>query len=339
MMATARQRFFCQLLASVLLFWYGTEIHAETTTIKVSLITPTGSTWTNALYNLAEELKEKTEGEVEFKIYAGGIAGDELDVLRKMSINRIHAAGFSGVGLGVLVPKVRILEAPLLFNSYEEIDLVRAKLIDAFATDFEKKGYVLLGFAEAGFVYFFSKVRMSGPKGFNSIKMWAWTGDPVAKDSLEAFGIKAYPLHLTDVSTGLETGLIDSFYAPPLAAIAFQWYSKIRYMLDYPMVNSSGALLMKKEIFDRLSKKNQLILSELAEEYCNELIQLARKENAEAFKVLKEAGVMFETPTKAQIDFLKESAWAIYEKNIGRLYSRDLFMKVQAILKAHRDLR
>jgi TRAP-type C4-dicarboxylate transport system substrate-binding protein len=337
MMITHRHRFLLMILATAVLFCCGTDIQAETTIIKVSLITPEGSTWTNYLYKLAEELKQKTNGEVEFKIYAGGISGDELDVLRKMRINRIHAAGFSGVGLGVLVPKVRILEAPLLFNSYQEIDWVREALIDEFAADFEKKGYVLLGFADAGFVYFFSKVRMSGSKGLNSVKMWVWKGDPVAKHSLEAFGIKAYPLHLTDVNTGLETGMIDSFYAPPLAAIVFQWYSKIRYMLDYPMVNSNGALLMKKKIFDSLSKKNQLILRELARKLSDELVQLARKQHAEALEVLKETGIIFETPTKAQIDFLRERAQTVYEKNMDLLYTRDLFQKVQTILKANRD--
>jgi TRAP-type C4-dicarboxylate transport system substrate-binding protein len=337
MMTAHRQRFFPLILAAAVLFCCTTEIQAEPTIIKVSLITPEGSAWTNALYKLAKELKQKTNGEVAFKVYAGGISGDELDVLRKMKINRIHAAGFSGVGLGVLVPKVRILEAPLLFKSYQEIDQVREALMDDFAVAFDQKGYVLLGFAEAGFVYFFSKFRMTGSKGFNSVKMWVWKGDPVAKHSLESFGIKAYPLHLTDVNTGLETGMIDAFYAPPLAAIAFQWYSKIRYMLDYPMVNSNGALLMKKEIFNRLSQKNQLILRELAGKLSNELVQLARKENAEALEVLKEAGIIFETPTKEQIAFLKEKAQTVYEKNMARIYSREFFQKVQAILKAHRN--
>jgi TRAP-type C4-dicarboxylate transport system substrate-binding protein len=285
---------------------------------------------------MAREVQFKTGGEVEFEIYAGGISGDELDVLRKMRINQIHAAGFSGVGLGIILPKVRILEAPLLFRDTREIDLVREALFDEFAADFAKKGYVLLGFAEAGFVYFFSKVDMVGPQGFKPVKMWVWKGDPVAKTSLAVFGIKAYPLHLADVNTGLETGMINSFYSPPLAAIAFQWYSKIRFMLDYPMVNSTGALLIKKDIFDTLSKKNQTILRTVARKFCDELIRLARKENSEALRVLKDAGIAFERPTPAQILLLKKNASSIYRMHMGELYSKDFFQKVQRILTAHR---
>jgi TRAP-type C4-dicarboxylate transport system substrate-binding protein len=285
---------------------------------------------------MTREVQIKTNGEIKFKIYAGGISGDELDVLRKMRINRIHAAGFSGVGLGIIEPKVRILEAPLLFRDTREIDLVRETLFDEFAADFERKGYVLLGFAEAGFVYFFSKVDMIGPQGFKPVKMWVWKGDPVAKTTLEVFGIKAYPLHLADVNTGLETGIINSFYSPPLAAIAFQWHSKIRYMLDYPMVNSTGALLIKKDMFDTLSNKNQTILRDVARKFCDDLIRLARKENSEALTVLQDAGIAFERPTPAQIRSLKENAERVYREHLGELYSKDLFQKVQRILNTHR---
>jgi TRAP-type C4-dicarboxylate transport system substrate-binding protein len=309
---------------------------ASSTVIKVSLITPEGSTWTNALYRMAREIEVKTQDAVAFKIYAGGISGDELDVLRKMRIGRIHAAGFSGVGLGIIAPRVRILEAPLLFKNYGEIDLVRETLFDEFAADFEKKGFVLLGFAEAGFVYFFSKVQMSGSQGFDPIKMWVWKGDPIAKTSLDTFGIKAYPLHIADVNTGLETGMINSFYSPPLGAIVFQWYTKVKYMLDYPMANSSGALVIKKDVFYTLSEKNQAVIREVARKFCNELIRLARKENTEAVKILKKNGITFENPSPAQIISLQRNAKTIYQKLMDDIYSTDLFQKVQDLLLAYR---
>ncbi len=331
-----KQEVFYAVIATTALLVGVAEALGGATIIKVSLITPEGSTWTNELYKMAREVQIKTNGEVEFKIYAGGVSGDELDVLRKMRISRIHAAGFSGVGLGIIEPKIRILEAPLLFSNYREIDLVREKLFDEFSVDFEKKGYILLGFAEAGFVYLFSKVKMSGPQGFNPVKMWVWKGDPVAKTSLEVFGIHAYPLHLGDVNTALETGMINSFYAPPLAAIAFQWHSKIKYMLDYPMVNSTGALLIKKDIFETLTKENQVVMRDVARKFCNELIRLARKENKEAMMILKEAGIVFETPSHAQVLSLKENAKKIYRIHMNELYSVDLFQKVQNILHTHR---
>jgi len=329
-------KFFNLFIIILLLLLGEDQALASSTVIKISLVTPEGSTWTNALYRMAREIEVNTQDAVIFKIYAGGISGDELDVLRKMRIGRIHAAGFSGVGIGVIAPRVRILEAPLLFKNHGEIDLVRETLFDEFAADFEKKGFVLLGFAEAGFVYFFSKVHMSGPRGFEPVKMWVWKDDPVAKTSLDAFSIKAYPMHIADVNTGLETGLINSFYSPPLGAIAFQWYPKIKYMLDYPMANSTGALVIKKDIFYSLSKKNQAIMREVTRKFSNELIRLARKENTKALKILKKNRIVFENPSPAQIISLQRNAQTIYQKLMEDIYSKDLFQKVQDLLLAYR---
>ena len=304
--------------------------------IKVALVTPEGSAWTNALHNLAKEVEKRTGADVVFRVYAGGVSGDELDVLRKMQVNRIQAAGFSGVGLGVILPQIRVLEAPLLFHSYAEVDRVKQQLFDRFVAGFAKKGFVLLGFVEAGFVYFFAKPPMTGPDGLDRLKMWAWKGDPVAKSALESFGIKATPLHLADVNTGLETGMINSFYSPPLAAIAFQWHAKIRYMLDFPFVNSTGAFLIRKSTFEELSEKNQRILTEQSRRFCDELVRISRKENEEAIAVLKASGIEFEKPTRDQVQQFEIQARKIHADNMDKLYPRELYQEVQNILRDFR---
>ena len=313
------------------------RVEASATEIKVALVTPEGSTWTNTLHKMAGAVEARTQGAVTFKIYAGGVSGDELDVLRKMQANRIHAAGFSGVGLGVILPEIRVLEAPLLFNSEEEVDRVKDALFDRFSAGFEKKGYVLLGFAEAGFVYFYSQLDLSKDDALRRVKMWAWKGDPVAETFLQTFGITTFPLHVTDVNTGLETGMIDSFYSPPLAAIAFQWYSRIRYMLDVPMVNSTGALLMNKRQFMRLSPEQQKVIREIAREHCRELVRLTRSDNRDAMAVLTESGIELVKPSAAQVAAFRESARKTYEKSMPDLYPRELFDRVTEILQKIRQ--
>lgn len=327
--AFCRLVFFSCLLASA-------GAWAGPTTIKVALVTPDGSTWTETLREMARDVKKQTGGQVDFKIYAGGVSGDELDVLRKMQANRIHAAGFSGVGLGVVLPEVRVLEAPLLFNSYQEVDAVKEALFEEFSAAFEKKGFVLLGFAEAGFVYFFSSQPLNQPDAIRSVKMWAWKGDPVAETFLKAFDITTYPLHLSDVNTGLETGMIDSFYSPPLAAIAFQWYTRVKYMLNYPMVNSTGALLMNRRIFERLEPGQQEVLRATAKRYARRLVELTRKENADAMGALTASGIQAVAPSAEQITVFKSKAAKTYQQYIPALYSQALFDRVQGILDAYR---
>ena len=324
---------------SVFVLWIGAgqSVITAATTIKVAMITPEGYPWTNALHEMATEIKKKSNGEVKFKVFAGGVSGDEIDVIRKMRANRIHAAGFSGVGLGIILPKIRILEAPLLYQSYAEVDFIKKQLTDEFASEFEKKGYVLLGFAEAGFVYFFSQASMTGPDGFNPLKMWVWKSDPVAKTSLEMFGINAIPLHLMDVTTGLETGMINAFYSPPLAAIAFQWHPKIKYMLDYPMVNSSGALIINKRLFSQLASGHQMLLKNEAAKFCDKLVTLARKDNREALNYLQQSGIIFEAPSDRQVKDFHRSAENIYQNSKGKIYPTELFERVRRLLEDYRE--
>jgi len=311
-------------------------VHAAPTEIKIAVVMPEGSTWTNTLHDFADAVARETKGAVAVKIYAGGVSGDEVDVLRKMRVNRLHAGGFSGVGLGMVLPEIRMLEAPLLFDSYEEVDYVKERMFDDFAARFEEKGYVLLGFAEAGFVYLFSQRPLSSVDDLKQTKMWVWKGDRVAENFLEAFGIQGYPLQLVDVNTGLDTGMIDSFYSPPLAAVAFQWYARVRTILDFPMVNSTGALLMTKRAFYRLKPENREIVSRLVKQYSAELVRLTRRDNEEAMQVIQEAGIERIAPTPEQIASFQRSAQKNYEMSVPSLYSQELLDRIRRLIAEYR---
>lgn len=312
-------------------------VSAGPTEIKIAVVMPEGSTWTNTLHQLADAVEKATRGDVAIKIYAGGVSGDEVDVLRKMRVNRLHAGGFSGVGLGLVLPEIRVLEAPLLFATDEEIDYVKEKMFDDFAARFEEKGYVLLGFAEAGFVFLFSKQRIDSVDRMRQTRMWVWKGDRVAENFLDAFGIQGYPLQVADVNTGLETGMIDSFYSPPLAAVAFQWYARVRYMLDFPMVNATGALLMNKRTFYDLGPENREIVSRLVRQFSAKLVQSTRKDNAEALQVLREAGVAPIPPAPDQVDAFRQSAEKNYEKSTSTLYSKQLLERIRGLIAEYRE--
>jgi TRAP-type C4-dicarboxylate transport system substrate-binding protein len=139
------------LLALVLIFGQAPEAQAaKKTRIKFSTLAPEGSSWMKVMRSLEKELKSATGGEVAFKFYPGGVSGDEIDVIRKMRIGQVHAAGFTGVGLGEILPEVRVLDLPFLFRSDKEIGHIYEKMNDYFTARFEEKGYVLLGWVPVG---------------------------------------------------------------------------------------------------------------------------------------------------------------------------------------------
>jgi TRAP-type C4-dicarboxylate transport system substrate-binding protein len=314
-----------------------TAAQAGGTVIKIAVVTPEGSSWVKVLKEMVAEVRERTEGEVDFQIFAGGISGDEADVLRKMRANRLQAAGLSGVGAGIVLPEIRVLEAPLLFHNDAEIDRVRDSMFDYFAGAFDQKGYVLLGFVEGGWVYLFGQKDLSRDDGLQNAKMWVWQGDRVAETFLNAFGVRTTPLNIADVNTGLETGMIDAFYAPPLAALTFQWAARVGYMLDYPLANSTGALLMTKTTFARLPATHQQTLKDLARQYCGRLTMLTRKDNSDAKTILGEQQLQFVKPSGQQMAAFQSNAQTTYNRSIPELYPQALFDQIQTVLGGDRQ--
>ena len=309
---------------------------AKPTEIKLSILAPEGSIWMNIMNEFNKELEKETKGQVKFKVYAGGVSGDELDVIRKIRIGQVHAGGFTGVGLGQVVSAVRVLELPFIFKSYEEVDHVTSNLKSYFEAEFDKKGFVFLGWAEAGFVNVFSTIPITTLEDFKKVKMWAWEGDPLVKALANAFKLVPVSLSITDVLTSLQTGLIDSFYAPPLGAIALQWFTKVKYMTQPPMTNATGAMIMSKKQFNKLSAENQKILKTMTTKYSEKIIQATRKDNEKSYDVLKKNGIKFVEISQKDLEELTKTSIKVREALVGKLYPKDLLDRTMKLIQEYR---
>ncbi len=305
--------------------------------IKFATLAPDGSTWMNVMKEFSQSLKEKSNGSINFKIYPGGIQGDEKDVIRKMRIGQLHSGGFTGVGLGTILPEVRVLDTPFLYKSKEEVDFIANKFFDRFAAGFEKKGYVLLGWAEVGWVYIYTNKPVNSESEMKGVKMWMWEGDPISRATFEAFDVSPIPLSITDVLTSLQTGLIDGVYTSPLGAVVLQWFTKVKYVLDIPMANSNGAVLISKKMFNKLSPDQQKILKEEGRKFFGKLTQLSRDDNVKSQKTMYDYGMQKTTVTDPQLladfDALGKKA---RQSLVGELYDQKLLDDVEQALAEFR---
>jgi TRAP-type C4-dicarboxylate transport system substrate-binding protein len=305
--------------------------------IKVATIAPDGSTWVKVLKEYDSQIRKESNGRMGFKIYAGGVAGDEIDVLKKIRIGQYHAAGFTGVGIGEIAPNLRVLDSPFLFKSYDEVDYIYQKFNDEFEREIEKGGFVLLGWAEVGFVYTFTKTPVYGVDDLKKLKMWAWQGDPIAEAAYKVIGVTPVPLSITEVLTSLQTGIIDGVYGSPLAILATQWFTRVKYMHDVPLSNASGALLISKRYFDSLPKDLQEILLRNGKKYMRKLVELSREENKKAIETLKKNGIMItEPPSKKVLNEYDEVGKKIRRALVGKVFSQDWLDKVEKAVEEYR---
>jgi len=305
--------------------------------IKFATLAPEGSTWMKAMRAFTNEVSSKTAGRVKFKIYAGGVSGDEKDVVRKIRLGQLQAGGFTGVGIGEIAPEARLLDTPFLFKNAAEIDLVYKTFDADFRKYFESRGYVLLGWAEVGNVNVFSNTPVTRPEDLRSLKIWLWEGDPIAEAMFAAMKIKPIPLSVVDVMPSLQTGMLNAVYGSPLSVIALQWFTRMKYVLSLPITNASGAAVISKKAFDALSKEDQKTMLELGARHFRALTLQSRKDNEASVGILKAKKLVFTDPAGPAVvaEFEKAGEEARLSL-VGKLYPKELLDRVEAALKAFR---
>ena len=259
--------------------------------LKFATLAPAGTTWVRMLQEWADEVRRESRGRLVFKIYPGAVQGDEPEVLKKIRFGQLQGGAFTGYGIGQIYSPTRVLELPFLFNSIEEIDHVRQRFMPEIEQGYRDNGYELLGWMEVGFVYFFSKTPIRTLDDLKARRIWNWQGDPLGKAFFDASGLSPVPLSIIDVYTSLSTGLIDTVYAPPLGAIAMQWFTKTQYITNVPMANGIGSLVVSRRFFQNLPQDLQKILKRTGAATGEKLVLATRKDNIDSLAILQQRGM------------------------------------------------
>lgn len=305
-------------------------------TLKVATLAPEGSTWAKVLADADQKLTERSGGRIRLKLYAGGVAGDEPDFVRKMRVGSLHGAGVTSVGLAEIQPALLALQAPATFNSWDELDQARNQLSARLTQLLADKGFVVLFWADVGFAQYFTQQRIERPEDLRKLKLWVWTQDSVYRTYYEVAGIKAVPLALPDVLPSLQTGLVDALASPPLATLSLQWFTKFKYMLDVPVSAIIGAAVLTQKALDKLSPADRALLMQVGEETGLAMRAAARKDNDAAVNALKKAGIQVVTvdgKVRAVWDELGKRA---AQSGAGPIYPKDLYEEIVRLVAAHR---
>jgi TRAP-type C4-dicarboxylate transport system substrate-binding protein len=305
--------------------------------LKIATLAPEGSTWMNLMHELDERVREATANEVGFKFYAGGVQGDERIVLRKMRNGQLHGGGFTGNGLGVVAPALRVLEVPFGFESEAEIDAVYGELGDELETLLDGSGHTLLGWAEVGFVHIFTKRPVRNLSDLKSLKMWLWEGDPLAEAFFAEAGVTPVSLSITDVYTSLQTGLVDGVYSSPYAAVVLQWHTQVSAMSEAPITHAIGAVIVTNAAWKKISPEAQAEVRRIADDVFARLKTSSRQENRDAVGDIRQAGIEIVPIDDAAMQVFRDIGERAARRNVGALYPEDLLMRVRAVIAETRE--
>jgi TRAP-type C4-dicarboxylate transport system substrate-binding protein len=310
----------------------------QATTFKIATIAPDGSSWMSALRAGASEIETRTGGRVLFRFYPGGIMGNDKSVLRKIRVGQLHGGAITGGGLAEILPEAQVYSLPFQFRSYAEVDYVRQRMDPLLMTALEREGYIGFGISEGGFAYLLSGNPIAGIDDLAGHKVWVPEGDTISRTAFEAMGISPISLPLTDVLTGLQTGLIDTVAATPTGAIALQWHTRVKHLTDAPLSYIYGTLVLRQRQFSKLSAADQQVVRQVMGEIFGQLNRQSREDNISARNALQSQGITFVSASDAAIQQWRSTVGTAMAKLVHNeeLFDPAVYDQLQQHLKSFR---
>ena len=330
---TKTVRLLLALLAAFLLL----NVQAGAQVIKVGSVAPDGSPWDKALKRIAADWQRISGGRVTMRIYGGGIAGDEPDMLRKIRINQIQAMAITGSGLGKIDPDLLVYQLPFLTRNDAELEYLFQKLRPQMEALLEEKGFTLLAFIKSGWLRFFATQEVVTPSDFQKLRFFVMEGSPDVDQAWKAMGFNIVPLPTNDAYAALQSGMVQVISASPLSAAAMQWFALAPHMTDIKWAPLTAALIISNQSWRRIPTSLQPQLKEATQHDLIDLEAEIKTIEAQAIEVMKKNGLQIhEVPPDAQKQWeeLVKSGLNII---VGDVISRDLYEEARRIVTEYRQ--
>jgi TRAP-type C4-dicarboxylate transport system substrate-binding protein len=299
------------------------QLAAAQTQLKIATLAPQNSAWATAFKAGAEEVEARTDGRVKLKFFWGGAQGAESKVQQKIKIGQLHGGTFSPTDFQDQYADLNIYGLPFFFESADEVDYVRERLDPALEAGMEELGFKTYGFAGGGFAYILSNDPVRSLSDLRGKKVWLPEGDEISYEAMKALQLSPVPLPVTDVLTGLQTGLIDIVTIPPTVALALQWHTKVKYFTKIPVVYPMAFLAISERALRRVSEDDRRVLDEVMNQVYEGVDKGSWAESENAVDALLSVGIENVEPVDGEVERIR----GIMEKTNRDMAERGLFSK------------
>jgi len=304
--------------------------------LKLATLAPEGSPWHDVIIDIGEAWKAASGGRVTLRIYAGGVAGDEPDMIRKMRVGQLQAAALSGNGLAQITPEIQALQMPMMLASYDELDYVRDRVGPKLEAITEDHGFKILNWADAGWVHFFARRPVVRPAEMKPLKIFTWEGDPTYAEIMKRMGFQPVPMAATDIYTGLQSGLINAFPTTPIAALSFQWFGLANQMTDIKWAPLVGAMVVSTKAWQSVPADLRPVLARVAQETAvRERIKIRPLED-EAIGAMKTHGLVVNAVPPDALKEWEAIGRASYPYLVGKVVPAAMVAEVERLRNEYR---
>ena len=294
-------------------------------TIKMATLVPENSSWFLVLKDVADKWGKASGGRIKVILYPGGRKGDDPDVVRDMRLGGLQGAVLTSVGLAEIDRTIYALSIPMAFDSYDEVYAVLDKMRPRIEAAMEAKGFVVVNWADGGWVQFFTKAPVATPEDLKKLKLFSWAGEPKVIEIWKSLGFTPRPAPSTELITGLQTGLFEAFSAPPQVCAIARYFEHTKYMTDMKWALMLAATVIEKKTWDKVPADLKPVLLQIARDGGARLQAEIRKSGETDVQAMKSAGLNVVPIDAKAKDVWRKMAESVYPKMRGDYVPAEAF--------------
>ena len=304
---------------------------AETQFIRVAALAPRDSDLSKRFAKMDKSLRAATNNGWGIRLYPGGVAGDEPDVLRKMKVGQMDASSITTTGLSQIVREVAVLDTPGVVTNYKQFEAVTGAMQTEWENNFAKAGFKLISWGESGQYRWFSTQAITKPSDLRNVRPWVWPASYILKEIYHVVGCNGVPLGVPEVYGSLQTGMIDTVITTAVALVALQWHAKLKHVTKATFGVLVNALVMNHERWKAMPPEvAKLLESEARAAAASDRTEM-RKADEKSMQVLLQRGyVADDFAPGGREEYLKMEK-AVRDRLVGRIYPAELLERVQKL--------
>jgi TRAP-type C4-dicarboxylate transport system substrate-binding protein len=327
-----------RLLACSLVVLTGSIAEAEVTKLRFAGIAPEGTAWAREVKAFVREIETVSEGKITVRAYLGGIAGDDLEMAKRMRRDQLDGVLSAGTACQEVAPAFLALRIPGLLTSRDEAGYVANRLVPLLREQARAHGAVLLALAPLGRDVVLSRAPIDSLEALRRLRLWQWDLEPATIAYSRAMGLAIVPLPVGDAGQAYEDGKIDGFIAIPTAIFGFQWFARRVFLSQLPFAPVYGCVLMSAASFDRLPPELREVVQAAAAKLGQRFAETTKLQDEQLLSGLFEKQGVTNVPVsdELRVRFL-QAAHEARDKLAGQIVPADLLNRIQSLLADYRS--
>lgn len=299
--------------------------------IKFAEVHPAGYPPVVAEQEMGKKLVEQSNGEITFKMFAGGVLGSEKEVVEQVQSNAIQMTRVSLGIVGPVVPDVNVFNLPFIFRDQAHMRSIidgdiGQEILDKITNS--EFNLVALGWMDGGTRNLYSKKPVRQISDLKGMKIRV-QGNPVFIETINAMGGNGIAMATGEIFSALQTGVIDGAENNPPTLLEHNHYQNAKFYTLTEHLILPEPIVMAKGTWNKLNPEQQALVKKLAREAQMEERVLWDKKSSEAEAKLKAGGVEFITLTPEQKKAFYDATQPVRDK-YGAPY-KELITRIEAV--------